>query len=329
MLKIGLSIGDVNGIGPELLLRTFQDKTFLQMADVVVYSSQQVLSFYAHLLGRQDIDYRVISSLEDMQSGTVNVLEVWQEDISVEPGKADKSLGRYTFASLQSCLNDVIAGRIDGMVTLPINKDVMSSDYFPYKGHTEFIRDQVGASDCLMFLVSSTLKIGVVTNHLALSEVNSAVTKEAICSKAELMNESLIQDFGIAEPKIAVLGLNPHAGDGGLIGREEIEIIAPAIDTLKKKGIHAEGPFPPDGFFGLQSFEGYDAVLAMYHDQGLIPFKLLHFHDGVNFTAGLPVVRTSPDHGTAYNIAGKGVAKIDSFKEAFLTAIKIGHRRNS
>jgi len=255
------------------------------------------------------------------------MINCWEEDVRIELGLSTPSGGKYAFLSLERALDDLIAGKTDAMVTAPINKHNIQSDDFQFAGHTEYIQAKTGAEDSLMFLVSEDIRVGVVTGHIPVNEVAEKISKEKILSKLAIMSQSLKKDFWIQKPKIAVLGLNPHAGDEGLIGKEELEIITPAIAEANTQGIFAFGPYAADGFFAAHTYSQFDAVLAMYHDQGLIPFKQIAFHNGVNFTAGLPVVRTSPDHGTGYDIAGKNLASANSFREALFTAIKIVERR--
>jgi 4-hydroxythreonine-4-phosphate dehydrogenase len=255
------------------------------------------------------------------------MINCWDEEVKIELGVANETGGKYALLSLERAMNDLLAGQIDALVTAPINKHNIQSENFNFPGHTEYIQTRVGASDSLMFMVSDDIRVGVVTGHIPVGAVAKAVTKEKILSKLALMHESLKNDFWIQKPKIAVLGLNPHAGDNGLIGKEEQEIVIPAIQEANEQGIFAFGPFAADGFFANHSYVKFDAVLAMYHDQGLIPFKSIAFHSGVNFTAGLPVVRTSPDHGTGYDIAGKNLASEQSFREAMFLAMHIVERR--
>jgi 4-hydroxythreonine-4-phosphate dehydrogenase len=255
------------------------------------------------------------------------MINCWEEDVKIEPGVINETGGKYAFLSLDKAVEDLIAGHIQALVTAPINKHNIQNEHFNFPGHTEYIQSKTNSQDSLMFLIGEDLKVGVVTGHIPVGSVTQSLTKEAIVSKLQLMYASLKQDFWLQRPKIAVLGLNPHAGDNGLIGKEELEVIIPAIEEAKEKGVFAFGPYPADGFFANGSHLKFDAVLAMYHDQGLIPFKSIAFHNGVNFTAGLPVVRTSPDHGTGYDIAGKNEASETSFREALFMAINIVKRR--
>ncbi len=327
LLKIGISIGDVNGIGLEVILKTLSEAQIYKYCTPIVYGHTKVASFHRKAAGIQEFIFQVVNDADQAHAGKANMINCWEEDVKIELGKANDIGGKYAFLSLQRATDDLVAGKIDALVTAPINKHNIQSDEFTFHGHTEYIQSKSGSPDSLMFLVSDELRIGVVTGHIPLKDVAASITKEAILSKLRLMDHSLRYDFWIEKPKIAVLGLNPHAGDTGLIGMEEEEIIHPAIQTAQDENIFAFGTYPADGFFGNRTYAPFDAVLAMYHDQGLIPFKTLAFHHGVNFTAGLPVVRTSPDHGTGYNIAGKNLASPSSFQDALFKAIHIVKRR--
>lgn len=326
-LKIGISIGDINGIGLEVVIKTLQSSAIYKYCTPIVYGHTKVASFHRKALGISDFYFQVINHANQAIAGKANLINCWDEDVRVEFGLSTESGGKYSFQSLNRATDDLIEGNIDALVTAPINKLNIQSEHFLFPGHTEYIQNRASATESLMFLVCEDLKVGVVTGHLPLKNITESINSEKIVSKLKIMNKSLKNDFWIEKPKIAILGLNPHAGDNGLLGTEEQEIIIPAILQAKESGILAYGPFPADGFFGNKSYTKYDAVLAMYHDQGLIPFKTLSFNQGVNFTAGLNVVRTSPDHGTSYNIAGKNVASENSFREALFTAIKIYRNR--
>lgn len=327
-IRVGISIGDINGIGLEVIIKTLYDNRILDYCVPVVYGNTKVASFYRKSLGINDFSFNVISHPGQANPKRPNMINCWDEDVKVEPGQITDLGGKYALISLERAVSDLIAGDIDALVTAPINKHNIQSPEFSFPGHTEYIQHRAGAKDSLMFLISEDFKVGVVTGHIPVGEVAQKITKEGIISKLELMNQSLKGDFWVQKPRIAVLGLNPHAGDNGLIGKEELEIIAPAIEEAKDRGVFAFGPYPADGFFAKGAHLKFDAVLAMYHDQGLIPFKYIAFHTGVNFTAGLPVVRTSPDHGTGYDIAGKNQASENSFREALFAAVNIvKHRR--
>lgn len=326
-IKIGISIGDVNGIGLEIILKTLIDPSIYDYFTPIVYGTTKVASFYRKTLSLGDFNFHVITGAEQANPKRANMINCWDDDVKIEPGVANETGGKYAFISLDRAVSDLIAGNIDALVTAPINKHNIQNEEFKFPGHTEYIQAKANASDSLMFLIGEDLKVGVVTGHVPVSEVAQKITKEGIISKLQLMKDSLKKDFWIQKPKIAVLGLNPHAGDNGLIGKEELEIIMPAIEEAKEKGVFAFGPYPADGFFASGAHLKFDGVLAMYHDQGLIPFKYIAFHNGINFTAGLPVVRTSPDHGTGYDIAGKNQASESSFREAMFSAMNIVKRR--
>ena len=326
-IKVGISIGDVNGIGLEIILKTLADTGILDYCTPIVYGNTKVASFYRKSLSLHDFSFNVITHPDQANPKRANMINCWEEDVKIEPGQINETGGKYAFLSLDKAVADLTAGDIQALVTAPINKHNIQNDNFNFAGHTEYIQHKTNSTDSLMFLIGEDLKVGVVTGHIPVGEIAKSITKEAIISKLQLMHASLKSDFWIQKPKIAVLGLNPHAGDNGLIGKEELEIIIPAIEEAKEKGIFAFGPYSADGFFANGSHLKFDAVLAMYHDQGLIPFKSITFHTGVNFTAGLPVVRTSPDHGTGYDIAGKNLASETSFREALFLAINIVKRR--
>jgi 4-hydroxythreonine-4-phosphate dehydrogenase len=326
-IKIGISIGDVNGIGLEVIIKTLMDNRILEYCTPIVYGHTKVASFHRKTMDTLDFNFNVINSPGEANEKRANMINCWEEDVRIELGMTTENGGKYAFISLERAMDDLIAGNTDALVTAPINKHNIQSDNFQFAGHTEYIQSKTGSADSLMFLVSEDIKVGVVTGHIPVKEVTEKISIGKIISKLTLMNESLKKDFWIQKPKIAVLGLNPHAGDNGLIGKEELETIIPALAEANAKGIFAFGPYAADGFFAAHTYTQFDAVLAMYHDQGLIPFKQIAFHNGVNFTAGLPVVRTSPDHGTGYDIAGKNLASESSFREALFTAINIVERR--
>ncbi|MHB1180027.1 MAG: 4-hydroxythreonine-4-phosphate dehydrogenase PdxA [Daejeonella sp.] len=326
-IKIGISIGDVNGIGLEVIIKTLMDSRILDYCTPIVYGHTKVASFHRKTMDVNEFNFNVISAADQAHEKRANMINCWDEDVRIELGMTTETGGKYAFISLEKALDDLIAGNTDAMVTAPINKHNIQSDNFQFAGHTEYIQAKTGSADSLMFLVSEDIKVGVVTGHIPVKEIPEKISVEKIVSKLSLMNESLKKDFWIQKPKIAVLGLNPHAGDNGLIGNEELEIIIPAIAEANVKGIFAFGPYAADGFFAAHTYTKFDDVLAMYHDQGLVPFKQIAFHNGVNFTAGLAVVRTSPDHGTGYDIAGKNIASESSFREALFTAINIVERR--
>lgn len=326
-IKVGISIGDVNGIGLEVIIKTLVDNKILDFCTPIVYGHTKVASFHRKTLSIADFSFNVISNPSQAHDRRPNMINCWEEDVKIELGQTTETGGKYAFLSLERAMDDLLAGNIDALVTAPINKHNIQNENFQFAGHTEYIQAKTNSPDSLMFLVSEDLRVGVVTGHIPVSEVPQKVTTEGIVAKLLLMNQSLKKDFWVQKPKIAVLGLNPHAGDNGLIGNEEIETIIPAIEQANNQGVFAFGPYSADGFFANSTYSQFDAVLAMYHDQGLIPFKQISFHNGVNFTAGLPVVRTSPDHGTGYDIAGKNLASEQSFREALFAAINIVKRR--
>ena len=326
-IKVGISIGDVNGIGLEVIIKTLMDNRILEYCTPIVYGHTKVASFHRKTLLVNDFSFNVINNPGMANDKRANMINCWEEDVKIELGQTTETGGKYAFLSLERAMEDLLAGSIDALVTAPINKHNIQNDNFQFAGHTEYIQAKTASADSLMFLVSEELKIGVVTGHIPVAEIPQKITAEKILSKLALMNTCLKKDFWIQKPKIAVLGLNPHAGDNGLIGNEEIETIIPAIEQANAQGIFAFGPYSADGFFANSTYSQFDGVLAMYHDQGLIPFKQISFHSGVNFTAGLPVVRTSPDHGTGYDIAGQNKASENSFREALFTAVNIVERR--
>lgn len=325
---IGITIGDINGIGPEVIIKSLEDNRILRQFTPVIYASGKVISFYRKNLDKETFNFQQITSIDNVAHKKVNVLNLWDEAVEITPGQANEMGGKYAVLSLQKAVADLKDGKIDAITTAPLSKDLVQSDDFKFPGHTEYLTQEAGESDSLMFLVHDGLRVGVVTGHIPLQEVSKKVTKEKIIIKLQKMIKSLQKDFGIKKPKVAVLGLNPHAGENGLLGDEESKVLIPAMEEVKKGHNIVAGPFPADGFFGMGSYKQYDGVLAMYHDQGLIPFKTLAFEEGVNYTAGLPFVRTSPDHGTAFAIAGKNEADPTSFRNALYLANDIIRQRN-
>jgi len=323
---VGISIGDINGIGLEVILKTLANPQILNLCVPVVYGSSKVISYHKNIVG-VDFPFQVVQRAERLALDRVNILNCWQESVNITLGKATEVGGQYALKSLEAAARDLKQGLIEALVTAPIHKEAMKMIGFPFPGHTEYLTQELGAEESLMFMIADGLRVGLVTNHLPVKEVAAHVTKERILRKIRILEKSLRVDFGIDRPTIAVLSLNPHAGDGGAIGDEDERIVRPAVVECKKNGIIVTGSFPADGFFGSGAYKKYDAILAMYHDQGLIPFKLLAFGGGVNFTAGLSGVRTSPDHGTAFEIAGKNEADPDSFREALFAAIDIARSR--
>jgi len=325
--KIGITVGDVNGIGLEVVVKSLLDGRVLEYFTPIVYGHTKVVSYHRKAIGVQEFSLQVIAGAELANPRRPNAINCWQEDVRITLGEQNETGGRYALLSLERATEDLLAGKIDALVTAPINKHNMQQDGFRFPGHTEYLQAKTESADALMFMLADGLRVGVATGHIPVAEVAKNITQENIARKLKLMNQSLKTDFWVQKPKIAVLGLNPHAGDNGLIGAEEEEIIRPAIAKAKEDGIFCFGPYPADGFFADETYAKFDAVLAMYHDQGLIPFKHIARRKGVNFTAGLPVVRTSPDHGTGYDIAGKNLASHDSFMEALFAATHIIGRR--
>ncbi|MBP5589382.1 MAG: 4-hydroxythreonine-4-phosphate dehydrogenase PdxA [Bacteroidales bacterium] len=324
---VGISQGDINGIGYEVILKTLADPIIFDFCTPVIYGSAKVGAYHRKALNINNLGFNIIKDPEEAEPRKINVINCINEEVRVEIGKATSQSGEAAFLALDRATNDLVNKKIDVLVTAPIDKYTIQSDKFHFNGHTEFLQEKDNASESLMFLVSDFLRVGVVTGHVPLKDVASNITEEAILKKLRLMDKSLRIDFNIRRPRIAILGLNPHAGDNSLLGTEERDVIIPAMKKAEEEDLLVFGPFPSDGFFGSGAFKKFDAVLAMYHDQGLIPFKALTFDAGVNFTAGLSFVRTSPDHGTAFNIAGKGEASERSFREALILGCHVFKNR--
>jgi len=321
---IGFTCGDINGIGVEVIIKALSDNRILNLCTPVVFGNNKVVNFYRKSLPDNNLNSFITKDPGQLNAKQVNIYNVWQEDVNITPGELNDTGGKYAVLSLQSAVEALKDGKIDGLVTSPIHKKNIWQSGFEYTGHTPFLKKYFNAPDVVMFMVSEQMKIALLTEHIPITDVAQQVTKEALLSKLGILCNSLKRDFLIDKPKIAVLGLNPHAGDQGLIGKEEDEIIRPAIKEAKQKmDIFCFGPYPADAFFARAYFKKFDAVLALYHDQGLIPFKTLDLGKGVNFTAGLNVVRTSPDHGVAFDIAGKGIADESSTRNALYTCIDI------
>jgi 4-hydroxythreonine-4-phosphate dehydrogenase len=323
---VGISIGDLNGIGSEVILKTFEDIRMLELCTPVIFANVKIISFLKKEL-KLDLAIHGIDKIEQLVVGKINVLNVWREGVNLEFGKNDDVVGSYAIKSFVAATKALKEGLVDVLVTAPINKYNIQSEEFKFPGHTDYL-DKELEGDALMLMVHDDLRVGLLTDHVPVNEVAKHLNEKLISSKIKTIIQTLKQDFEIEKPKVAVLGLNPHSGDNGVIGQEEEKIIKPALKKLFEAGNMVFGPFPADGFFGSAQYEKYDAVIATYHDQGLIPFKTLSFGNGVNYTAGLNKIRTSPDHGTAYEIAGKGVANHESFKEAVYLAIDIYNKRN-
>lgn len=322
---LGISIGDLNGIGTEVILKSLEDNRILELCTPVIFGNSKPLSFVKKIT-KINTQIQGIDSLDQIIPGKVNVLNIWKENVNIDFGSNDPLIGEFAIKSFTTVTEALKEGKIDALVTAPINKYNIQNESFQYPGHTDYLNEQL-EGNALMLLVNNNLRVGLLTDHLPLKDVAKALTPELIEQKVRTINESLIKDFHIFKPRIAILGLNPHSGDDGVIGNEEQTIMIPTIKKLADEGILVTGPFPSDGFFGSNTYQKFDAIIACYHDQGLTPFKTLSFGNGVNFTAGLNKVRTSPDHGTAYDIAGKGIADETSFREAIYLAIDIFDKR--
>lgn len=325
-IRVGISIGDFNGIGPEIIMKSLKDKTITDFFTPVIFGSGKLFTYQKNIF-KLNLNFNYITEASQAQSGKLNMVNLWKDNINVELGVPTEESTKMAIDSLEAAANALVNGEVDVLVTAPINKDEMLKYGFKHAGHTGFLEEKFGKNG-LMFLVTDSLKVAVSTHHIPVSQIAENISKEKIKKQIKQLNQTLVEDFCISKPKIAVLGLNPHAGDGGAIGNEEIEIIEPVIKELFDNGILVFGPFPADSFFQPEKYTSFDAVLAMYHDQGLAPFKTIAYADGVNYTAGLPYIRTSPDHGTAYDIAGQNLADEQSFSEAIFTAIKIYKNRN-
>ena len=327
-LRIGISIGDINGIGLEVILKTVAPAGMLRLCTPIIYGSTKSVSFHRNLAGVEEFKFQALrQTAAEYNPDVVNIVDCWDEAVAINPGQLEQIGGKYALISLEAATSDLIAGHIDALVTAPINKNAMQLAGFTYPGHTEYLTEKFAAPQNLMLMVQDDLRIGLVTNHLPVQDVAVAITKSLVLEKIKLMHQSLRIDFGIDTPKIAVLGLNPHAGDGGVLGSQEQTCILPAIEQAKAEKIMAIGPYPADGFFGSGNYKHFDGILAMYHDQGLVPFKTLAFGGGINYTAGLPFVRTSPDHGTAFDLVGNRKADASSFHQALFLAIDIVRNR--
>lgn len=330
-IKVGITHGDINGIGYEVILKTLEDERILEICTPVVYGSAKIANAYRKSLGMEEIPFKRIDSASEAVEGANNIVNVIPEDVHAEPGVSSAEAGRAALAALERAVADLKSGDIDVLVTAPINKANIQSESFTFPGHTEYLEaatDEPGAR-ALMVLCNDRMRVALVTTHMPIAKVPQAITKAAVLDKLEVFNRSLQRDFGVNAPRIAVLSLNPHAGENGLLGTEEKDEIIPAIDEARQRGILAFGPYAADGFFGAGRFVKFDGILAMYHDQGLAPFKSMGMDTGINFTAGLPFVRTSPDHGTGYDIAGSGEASEESLRASIYTAIDIWRNRRS
>ena len=328
-IRVGITHGDINGIGYEIIIKTFADSRILDFCVPVIYGSSKIAAYHRKMVNVDEFNFHIIKNSSEIIPKKVNLINCIEKEVKIDLGLSTPQAGECSYLSLQHAMKDLKDGKIDFILTAPINKDNIQSNNFSFPGHTEYLAKETNTQDYLMMLVCDKVRVGVATGHMPLQDVSAQLTSELILKKIKVMNDSLINDFGILKPKIAVLGLNPHAGDNGLLGKEEKEIISPAIEKALDKGISAFGPYPSDGFFGKADYMKFDGVIAMYHDQGLIPFKTLCFDQGVNFTAGLPIIRTSPDHGTGYDISGKDLAAPDSFRSALYLGIDILRNRNN
>lgn len=325
-VRLGISVGDINGIGMEVIIKTFKDNRMMDICTPIIYGSSKISTFHRKALNINDFSFNIIKNAKEANVKKPNIIDCWKEDVELALGQSTEAGGKYALTSLEAATIDLKNGLIDALVTAPINKDNIQSEEFNFPGHTEYLTEKFEGNS-LMLMVNDNIKVGVATNHIPLNKVANTLTADTIFSKLKILNKALVQDFCITSPRIAVLGLNPHAGDNGLLGKEEEDIIIPAIDNAKSIGINTFGPYPADGFFGSGNYQKFDAVLAMYHDQGLIPFKSLSFGEGTNFTAGLDIIRTSPDHGVAYEIAGQNKAEESSFRHAVYAACDIYKNR--
>jgi 4-hydroxythreonine-4-phosphate dehydrogenase len=324
-IRVGISIGDLNGIGGEIILKTFEDNRVLEFCTPIIFASSKVISFLKNHF-KSEINFNTIHKAEQAIHGKINVVNLWKENINIEFGKEDAKIGEYAIKSLIAATQELKNGNIDLLLTAPINKHSIQSNDFNFPGHTDYLAKELEGKS-LMFMVTENLKVGLLTDHVPIKDIASHITEALITSKIETIYSTLKIDFAIRKPKIAVLGINPHTGDNGVIGTEDDTILRPALKKIRETGKLVYGPYAADSFFGSNNYKNFDAIVATYHDQGLIPFKTLSFGQGVNFTAGLNKVRTSPDHGTAYEIAGKGIADASSFSEALFTGIKIVNNR--
>lgn len=324
---VGISIGDLNGIGSEIVLKTFQDQRMLEFCTPVIFASVKVLSFLKKQYNLE-LNLHGIDAIDKIVPKKINVLNVWKEPIDINFGKQDNTMGQYAIKSLEAAVTSLKKNEIDALVTAPINKANIQSEHFNFPGHTDYLQQEL-QGDSLMLMISESLKVGLLTDHVAVKDISTSITREVIEKKINTIHKTLIQDFGVAKPKIAVLGINPHTGDNGVIGNEDDTIMRPTLDNLRNNGKTVFGPYAADSFFGSANYKNFDVIIAAYHDQGLVPFKTLAFGYGVNYTAGLNHIRTSPDHGTAYDIAGKNKADFTSFRAAVFSAISIFKTRTA
>ena len=326
-IKLGITQGDINGIGYEVIIKTISNAHILELCTPIVYGSSKVASYHRKTLDLPEFNFNLVRNAESAVHRRANIINVFDKEVKIDLGLSTSTAGQLSLLSIDAAIADLKNNNIHALVTAPINKKNIQSETFRFPGHTEYLGEKFGVKDSLMIMVSNTLRLGIITGHVALKDVSSLLSVDLILRKIRLFNDSLQKDFSLKRPRIALLGLNPHTGEEGLIGHEENEIIIPAIAKAKEEGIFTFGPYAADGFFGSSEFSHFDGILAMYHDQGLIPFKSLSFGSGVNFTAGLPIIRTSPAHGTAYDLAGKNQASADSFKQALYLAVDLYRMR--
>jgi 4-hydroxythreonine-4-phosphate dehydrogenase len=326
-IRVGITHGDFNGIGYEIIMKTMLEPRMLEILTPVIYGSSKIASYYRKTLDMSDVNFNLIKKAEYANPKRVNIINCYENEVKIEVGKHSAIAGELAYYAMEKAVEDLNRHKIDVVVTAPVSKYSIQSDKFNFSGQTEYFTSKYNVKEYLMLMIGTSLRIGTVTGHIPFREVHKFITTDLILEKIRVMNKTLQMDFGISRPKIAVLGLNPHAGDEGLIGKEEIEIIRPAIQRASDERILTFGPYPADGFFGSSNYASFDGILAMYHDQGMLPFKAIAFEEGVNFTAGLPIIRTSPAHGTAFDIAGKNLASPDSFRQAIYAAIDIFGKR--
>ncbi|MDZ7743339.1 MAG: 4-hydroxythreonine-4-phosphate dehydrogenase PdxA [Bacteroidota bacterium] len=327
LARVGITHGDINGIAYEIIMKALEDKRMLEILTPVVFGLSKAASYHRKTIRQSDFNFNIIRSLNQASPRKPNLIDIYKREVKIELGKSTQIAGEMSLSSLEAATEALVKNEIDVLVTAPINKSNIQSNNFDFPGHTEYLASKFNVQDYLMMMVCDSIRIGAITGHVPLKEVPALISGELIRQKVNIMHDSLLRDFSIQKPRIAVLSLNPHAGDNGLLGSEEKEVIIPAINESFEKGILVYGPYSADGFFGSLAYKNFDGVLGMYHDQTMLPFKLLGFDNGVNFTAGLPYVRTSPAHGTAYNIAGKDQASPDSFRSAMYLAIDIYNNR--
>ncbi len=326
-IRVGVTHGDINGIGYEIIIKTLQDQRLIELYTMIVYGSSKVASYHRKTLNIADFNFNLVKKADLAHPRRPNIINVLEDEVKIDLGKSTSIGGELALLALEMATEDLAKNNIDVLVTSPINKNNIQAPNFRFPGHTEYLAQKFNAQDYLMLMVNDTIRIGVITGHIPLSKVSEALSEDLILRKIKILNHSLLRDFGVLKPRIAILALNPHAGDEGLIGDEDRKIIKPAIEKAFSQDILAFGPYPADGFFGSSNFRKFDGILAIYHDQGMVPFKLLSFDDGVNFTAGLPYVRTSPAHGTAYDLAGKNMANPEAFRNAVYMACDIYNNR--